>query len=145
MKSFMLIGSKGSGKTTLVENLKSEELQKGPTQVVTYYDNIIDTPGLYLEGRMFLNSIITTSFNCDVIGLVEDATNGEQVFNPGFSQVFNGKEVIGIITKTDLKASNIERARENLKIAGVDKIFEISSKTQKGIEEIKEHLKVKKS
>ncbi|MFY9472561.1 MAG: EutP/PduV family microcompartment system protein, partial [Tepidanaerobacteraceae bacterium] len=47
--------------------------------------------------------------------------------------------IFGIITKIDSPLANIERARKNLKLCGVNgDYFLVSSVTKEGIEEIKE-------
>ncbi|MBU4439407.1 MAG: EutP/PduV family microcompartment system protein, partial [Firmicutes bacterium] len=44
-KRVALIGKIGSGKTTLMQRLNEEELKYSKTQMVSYYDDFIDTPG----------------------------------------------------------------------------------------------------
>lgn len=136
----MLIGSTGSGKTTLCQVLHDMDIQYKKTQVVEYFDHTIDTPGEYIENRAYYRALIVASTDCDVVGLVQDSTLEQNFFPPGFASIF-AKPVIGIVTKKD-KASEeeIKRAEEFLEKAGVQVIFKISSVSGDGIGELKEYL-----
>jgi len=54
MKKTMLIGRTGCGKTTLTQKLMDEEVKYKKTQAVTYKSKIIDTPGEYVENKMYM-------------------------------------------------------------------------------------------
>lgn len=136
MKKIILIGKSGSGKTTIVQALKEEEIKYKKTQSLEYSDNIIDSPGEYIENRRFYNALIITSLDCDIIGLVQDSTDAHNIFPPNFVSMFN-KDSIGIITKTDKIGGDILRAEEYLKSAGIKKIYETSAFTGEGIDEIR--------
>lgn len=136
MKKIILIGKSGSGKTTIVQALKDEEIKYQKTQSLEYSDNIIDSPGEYIENRRFYNALIITSLDCDIIGLVQDSTDDNNIFPPNFVSMFN-KESIGIITKIDKEDKDILRAREYLNSAGVKKIYKTSAFTGVGIDEIR--------
>lgn len=139
MKKIILIGRTGSGKTTFTQAINEEETKYKKTQAIEANNNIIDTPGEYIENRRFYNALITTSFDCDVIALFQDSTDEACVFPPGFAAMFN-KSVIGIITKIDSEEKNLSYAEECLLDAGAEKIFQISSLEGKGIKEIKGFL-----
>ncbi|GAA0116930.1 EutP/PduV family microcompartment system protein [Clostridium senegalense] len=143
MKKIMLIGSIGAGKTTLTQSLKNQLIEYKKTQSIEFNDFIIDTPGEYIENRMYYNALIVTSAESDVIGLLHDCTNENINFPPGFGNMFN-KPVIGICTKTDLcdNEDKILRSHEFLKIAGADRIFNISVVNNNGIEELKKYLEI---
>ena len=136
MKKIILIGKSGSGKTTIVQALKEEEIRYKKTQSLVYMDNIIDSPGEYIENRGFYNALIITSLDCDIIGLVQDSTDGHNIFPPNFVSMFN-KDSIGIITKTDKIGGDITRAEGYLRLAGVKNIYETSAFTGEGIDEIR--------
>jgi len=139
MKKIILIGRTGSGKTTLIQALNKNLIKYKKTQTMEYHNNILDTPGEYIENRRFYNALITSSFDCDVIGLVQDCTDNASIFPPNFASMFN-KKVIGFITKIDCQEGNIKYAEECLRNAGASKIFKVSSLEGNGIEEIKEYL-----
>ena len=82
---------------------------------------------------------------CKVIVLVQSAIDGATLFPPRFSTMFPRKEVIGVITKTDLENANIERSRKFLIEAGVTEVFTIGLEDSEGLEEIRKRLVVDES
>lgn len=136
----MLIGGTGCGKTTLVQVLKGEPLLYKKTQAIEFNTHIIDTPGEYIENRGLYKALIVSASDSEKIALVQSCKDDRCIFPPNFSSIFT-KEVIGIISKTDLcKDGCVKRAEEFLKIAGVKKIYRISSFQNQGIEEIRQLL-----
>ncbi len=141
MKKIILIGKTESGKTTLIQRLSNKKINYKKTQAIEAEMDFIDTPGEYLENRMFYKALIVTSVEADIIGFVEDCTNEDRWIPPMFSSTFS-KEVIGIITKIDLgKDDDIKKAEDRLKDAGCEKIFKISSVENIGLVELEEYLK----
>ncbi len=142
MKKMMLIGKTYSGKTTLCQNINSLNISYKKTQSVEFYGNIIDTPGEYIENKRYYKALIVTSVDVDVIALVQDITDESNLFPPEFASIFS-KPVIGIITKIDSKESyeKENESVEKLKLAGVDRIFKVSSIKSEGIEELIDYLK----
>ncbi|BDR65111.1 ethanolamine utilization protein EutP [Clostridium tetani] len=143
MKKIMLIGTIGAGKTTLAQALKNELIEYKKTQAIEFDNYIIDTPGEYIENKVYYNALISTAVDADVIALVHDSTKENNSFPPGFGNMFN-KEVIGICTKTDLcqKEENLKISKEYLSSAGAHNIFCISAANNIGIEELKEYLEL---
>lgn len=139
MKKLILVGKTGCGKTTLTQAINKHMIKYKKTQTMEYHNNILDTPGEYIENRRFYNALITSSFDCDIIGLVQDCTDNGCIFPPNFVSMFN-KEVIGFITKIDCQEGNIKYAEKCLRNAGANKIFKVSSLEGYGIEDIKEYL-----
>ncbi|OEG63729.1 EutP/PduV family microcompartment system protein [Halanaerobium congolense] len=142
MKKAMLIGKSGSGKTTLIQLLSSEKIRYNKTQAMEYYPEFIDTPGEYIESRRYYNAIISSVDQCENMVLVQSATDQDSVFPPNFAKTFN-QNILGVITKIDKDSAKIEEAEKILQRAGVNKIFEISSITKKGLAELKKYLKIK--
>ncbi|NMM63808.1 EutP/PduV family microcompartment system protein [Clostridium sp. P21] len=138
MKTLLLIGRTGSGKTTLTQVLNKECVQYKKTQAIEVCENIIDTPGEYIENRAYYKALIVSSVEADIIAFVQDCTEEESLFPPEFAGAFE-KTVIGIITKIDLCKceDSIKRAQKLLEIAGAKKIFKVSSTESSGIDEIK--------
>lgn len=145
MKKTMLIGRTSCGKTTLIQKLMNEEVKYKKTQSVIYKSKIIDTPGEYVENKMFYKSLLVLSADAKVIVLVQSAIDEATLFPPRFSTMFPRKEIIGIITKTDLENADIERSRRFLIDAGATEIFTIGLEDNKGLEEIKKRLGVDES
>ncbi len=147
MARVIFVGKTGAGKTTLIQNLKREEIVYKKTQATEYYGNLIDTPGEYLENPRYYNALITLSFDADIIALVQDMTSEESYFPPGFGDMFNIK-VVGILTKSDMRMSetgeaNHQRARRYLVDAGASEIYEVSACTNQGMDALLEGLQKK--
>lgn len=139
MKKIMLVGKTGSGKTSLTQRLMNQEIDYKKTQAIEFCGGVIDTPGEYVENRMYYKALIVSACDVDVVALVQDAVAEDSLFPPEFATAFN-KEVIGIVTKID-KASHTECAKDYLKRAGAQKIFEISNTEDIGIDELKSYLR----
>jgi len=142
MRKIIFAGSTGSGKTTLCQRLHGQEMTYKKTQAVENFEQAIDTPGECLENRYLYKMILVSSVDADVIGLVQDCTKEESYFPPGFASMF-AKPVIGIVSKVELAQSDedIARARDYLQTAGVERIFEVSSIENVGVEELETYLK----
>ena len=140
MKKTMLIGRTGCGKTTLTQKLMDEEVKYKKTQAVTYKSKIIDTPGEYVENKMYYKSLLVLSADAKIIILVQSAIDGATLFPPKFSTMFPKKEVIGIITKVDLAEADIERSKRFLVDAGATEVFTIGLNDEEGLEAIKKRL-----
>ena len=85
-------------------------------------------------------ALMITSADAEVIGLIESATEERSMFPPGYAGSF-AKTVIGIITKIDIAdEKQVEIAERKLKLAGVQKIFRVSSVTKEGLDELLTYL-----
>lgn len=138
----MLIGKVSCGKTTLCQRLFNEEIEHKKTQTVQVLGGTaIDTPGEYMEHRAFYKALIVTSVEVDMVLFLHSADDDQFVFSPRMTSMFN-KPAIGIITKVDLcrDETQLENVKNALKFAGAIKIFEISSYTGQGIEELRDFL-----
>lgn len=133
MQRMMIIGSVGSGKSSLVTALLNEKEPARKTQALEYRDWIIDTPGEYSENPMYYRSLMATALEADLLVLIQDATRDRSYFPPGFSQGFPIPS-IGVITKMDHPEADFDRAAAFLREALPDgKIFPTSSVTREGI------------
>lgn len=140
MKKIIFVGKTGSGKTTLCQKLDKMNIEYRKTQSVELYDNSIDTPGEFMENRGFYNAIITIAVDAKVIAIVYDATQEENYIAPGFASIFC-KDVIGIITKINKATKDqINLAAERLEVIGVNKIFEIDTVDDIGLDPLFEYL-----
>ena len=138
MKRTILIGKQGSGKTALIQRIERRLITGEKTQMVSYHDAFIDTPGEYMEMRGMYRALIVSAADADVVALLHPCPDDEPRFPPQFASIFP-KEVIGIVTKIDLARENegdMERAEGILELAGVHRIFRISALRDVGIDEL---------
>lgn len=139
MKKMMLIGESGVGKTTLIRVLSGDNFSAKKTQAVEFCGQFIDTPGEFLENRRFYPALITSSVDCDVVAMVQDATRISSLFPPQFATIFN-RRVVGIVTKVDAEGCNVDRAERFLKNAGAKEIIRSSSMTNIGLDTLQDML-----
>lgn len=133
----ILIGRSTAGKTTLCQRISHEELKYHKTQTVQIVNqNMIDTPGEYLERTGFRGALMVTSADADVILLVQDATETGSMFPPLFASMF-AKPCVGVVTKADLATEKqVETAKEYLKNAGAGTIYVTSAVTGEGVDQL---------
>lgn len=141
MKKVIFIGKSGCGKTSLCQRLQGEEIRYKKTQSIDLYVDSIDTPGEYLENRNYYSALITTAAEANIIALVQECGDTISMMPPGFAGTF-GREVIGIITKTDIGEceDSIDIIEEQLRVAGVSRVFKVSAYSTEGIEELKRYV-----
>lgn len=142
-KRVILIGRSTAGKTTLCQCINHEELKYHKTQTVQIINqNMIDTPGEYLERTGYRGALVVTSTEADVIMLVQDATEGGTMFPPMFNSMFT-KPCVGVVTKADLaNEEQVERAKKYLKNAGAGALYVTSAVTGQGVDELVEQLHI---
>lgn len=141
MLKIMMVGNVSCGKTTLCQVLSGQDLVLHKTQTIEVTGNIIDTPGEYIANRALTKGLIVSSVDVDVVLLLQDCTDLSYNFSPGQGSMFS-TPTIGIVTKIDQAASknSISNAKKLLRLAGVRKIFCVSSHTGEGIEDLLEFL-----
>ena len=98
MEKIMLVGRTGVGKTSFCQAMKGETLHYHKTQAVQLLDNAIDTPGEYIENRALYRALIVTAAEADLIVLMQDCTDEQCVFAPGFTSMF-GNRPWGLLRK----------------------------------------------
>ena len=144
MKRFMLVGAVSAGKTSLMQAIYDRDLSYHKMQAIDFKENIIDTPGEYLEQRFRYRSLGITAANTDLVVLVQSCTDLRCVFAPGLASMF-AKPMIGVVTKIDIARSqkDIDWAVKNLKLAGCKQIFLVSNRDKTGIPEFRKFIGMK--
>ncbi len=136
----MVVGAIDSGKTSLIMALNGQTGLPLKTQTLQYGSFTIDTPGEYMENPRMYKAILSTSQEAKLILFTQDATTEKSIFPPGFAKSFPST-TIGIVTKIDSPNVNIEKALMFLKKIGLTgPIFEVSSITGEGIENLKNFI-----
>ena len=138
MKKLMLIGKVSCGKTTLCQYLTNQSLIYKKTQALEVTDNIIDTPGEYVERRQFYQALAVTATGADVILLLQDPTDQTFTLPPGLQAMFQ-KPMIGVIDLIK-DERQLRAAEKSLTLAGARPIFRICSMTGEGIKELIDYL-----
>jgi len=140
VKSILLVGSVGAGKTTLRQRLQGGALDYAKTQAIEVHDGVVDTPGELLESMFFKNALINASWGVDSVVLVQAADERGTRFPPGFSTAFN-REVLGVVTKcADAPEAQRDAAVGLLNLAGASRVFCLDSVTGDGVDEFVEAI-----
>lgn len=139
MKKLILMGRSESGKTTLTQVLRGEEISYDKTQYIKFENCLIDTPGEYAQTQHLGRALALYSYEADMVGLLISATEPYSLFPPCVTCMVN-REVIGIVTKSEQKDANPERAENWLRISGCKRVFKIDSVTGYGVNELIEYL-----
>ena len=137
----VLMGRSAAGKTTLCQCINHEEIRYHKTQTVSIINqNMIDTPGEYLERRAYRGALMVTAADADTVVLVQDATEEGTMFPPAYASMF-AKPVVGVVTKKDLADDErVEKAKKYLFMAGAQEVFVASGVTGEGVPELVESL-----
>ena len=141
MKKIMFVGPIGVGKTTLTQRIEGVEIIYAKTQTVQFHDDIIDTPGEFVQHRLMYNALLVTAAEADILGFLISAKEKEQMFPPGFASLFN-KPAIGIITKMDLidETDDIEFIENQLIMTGASPIFKVGINNDEVIKDLLNYL-----
>lgn len=142
-KKIILVGKSTAGKTTLCQRINNEELKYHKTQTVQIINqNMIDTPGEYLERTGFRGALAVASVEADIILMVQDATEMGTMFPPMFNSMFT-KPCVGVVTKADIASEEqVERAKKFLKNAGAGSFYVTSAVTGEGVDELVKQLHI---
>jgi ethanolamine utilization protein, eutP len=140
MRSILLVGSIGAGKTTFRQRLQGLPIEYAKTQAIETFATTIDTPGEYLEVGRYKHALMLASYDVDVVVLIQSATADETRFPPGFATTFN-REVLGVVTKAGIATDGqIHEAIEHLTSAGAGEILAVDSVTGEGFDQVREVL-----
>ena len=139
MKNLILMGRSESGKTTLTQVLRGEDISYDKTQYIKFENNLIDTPGEYAQTHHLGRALALYSYEADMVGLLIAATEPYSLFPPNITCMVN-REVIGIVTKCEEEGANPDRAENWLRNSGCKTVFRIDSVTGYGVNELIQYL-----
>lgn len=136
-----LVGKIGCGKTTLMQRLSDDPIEYLKTQMVTYTDRFIDTPGEFIEMPFFTRQAINVTCDSGLLLVLVSATDWQNTIPPNFVHTYN-IPFMGVVTKIDHPKADIKRARRFLEYAGIRPhlIAEVSAITGEGIEDLQNRI-----
>ena len=138
----MLVGGVGAGKTTLLRALERTGTPVRKTQMIDYAGWGIDTPGEYAEMGHFRQHLLAAASDARLLVVVQDATQRRALFPPNYFLMF-AQPTIGVVTKIDAPAANVERATVLLRQSGVTgPIFHVSAITGSGLSVLRRNLRI---
>ena len=138
MKKLILMGRSESGKTTLTQVLRGEDISYDKTQYIKFENTLIDTPGEYAQTHHLGRALALYSYEADMVGLLISATEPYSLFPPCVTCMVN-REVIGVVTKCG--KADPTQAENWLRLSGCETVYKVDSKTGEGIKQVLEHLK----
>lgn len=140
MKKIILMGRSESGKTTLRQALKGNQLVYHKTQYINHYDVVIDTPGEYAETASLGRALALYAYEADVVGLLISALEPYSLYPPCVAAACT-RPVIGIVTQIDQPEADPDQAERWLRLAGCHPVFRVSAYSGEGIWQILNYLK----
>ncbi|WP_432738133.1 EutP/PduV family microcompartment system protein [Maridesulfovibrio sp. FT414] len=133
MKKMMFVGETRSGKSSLIKALSFGDYVPRRAMAVEYCGQFINTPGEFLENSRFYHALITSSADCHVLVMVQDATRRSSLFPPLFACMFNRK-VVGVVSKSDAAGADCDLAARFLHSAGAKDIIRASVVSGEGVD-----------
>ena len=125
---FMLIGEIEAGKTSLLNALFNKKEAARKTQALEYeqYEGCegfagcgLDTPGEYFSHPRYYSALINSASDTATLVYVHAANREACRLPPGFLDIYAGKTVIGVITKTDLPDARTDAVEALLREHGI--------------------------
>ena len=137
----MLIGDVGAGKTTLINALYGRYGEARKTQAIEYEGAGMDTPGEYFSHPRLYAALLSTAPDVDTLVYVHPADGDQCRLPPGFLEVYAGKRIVGVITKTDLPEACPEAVEALLREHGIDgPIYRVSPADPAGLSGLRQLL-----
>ncbi len=138
---FMLVGPIEAGKSTLFNALFGRDDAVRKTQALEFEAGGVDTPGeFFCHPRMF-TALINTASDVDTLVYVHPCNDQEFRLPPGLLNVYAGKRLVGVITKTDLPDCDPDRTEKLLRNHGFNgQIFRVSARDPASIAPLRSYL-----
>ncbi len=121
-KKIMLIGSSGSGKTSLANIINGMSGTARRTQNMVYGEKTLDVPGVYLESPWMHKHLIAAAQDASHVLMLVGQSSCRESYPPGFAKAFR-VPVIGVITRSGEKTGNNDWCIRQLKKAGVQEPY----------------------
>ena len=139
MKKVMFVGETRSGKSTLIKALSDGDYFPRRAMAVEHYGQFINTPGEFLENSRFYHALITSSADCHILAVIQDATRRTSLLPPLFVSMFN-RRIIGVVSKIDAPGADVDLAEKFLRSAGVRECYYTSCVSNEGIDLLRSQI-----
>lgn len=140
-EKFMLIGEIEAGKTSLLNALFERHETARKTQALEYEGRGLDTPGEYFSHPRYYSALINSASDMSTLVYVHAANRENCRLPPGFLDVYAGKKVIGVITKTDLPDARTDAVEALLRAHGIaGQIFRTSTADPSSVHALRQVL-----
>jgi ethanolamine utilization protein EutP len=135
----MVVGPVQSGKSTLLRALALMDGAVRKTQNIIYSAHAIDTPGEMMHIPYLYNAFILNSSRAALVLFLANARRPLRL--PPKIAIALKAPVYGVVSQIDAANEDfIRRAELSLEVAGLRRIFRVSSVTGEGLAELKEAL-----
>ncbi len=140
--NFILVGDVGSGKSTLLKALLDLDEAVTKTQALAFHhNNIIDSPGEFISRRVLYGALINTITGVDTIVYLQAADSAQLCMPGDLLRLYADKQVVGVVSKTDLPGADVEAAEALLAQEGIaGPYFRISRSNPSSIQALSDYL-----
>ena len=118
--NFMVIGDVGSGKSTLIHHIFGVTQAVTKTQALAFHgDNVIDSPGEFVSRRYLYGALLDSMIGVDTIVYLHAADQRVAVMPGDLLRMYSNKNLIGVVSKTDVAGADVAQAERCLAQAGI--------------------------
>ncbi|AJR08954.1 ethanolamine utilization protein [Photobacterium gaetbulicola] len=142
ISNIAFIGEVDAGKSALINKLLNTDTNTGKTQAAIFYQgSVIDTPGEFVDNRSWSGALLSTISTVKTIVILQPA-DAKRVSAPsGLLRVYPNKNIVAVISKSDVEGADCGRAEHLLRAEGVaGPYFRTSIYDGSSIEQLHEHL-----
>ncbi|MDV5169063.1 EutP/PduV family microcompartment system protein [Photobacterium rosenbergii] len=142
ISNIAFIGEVDAGKSALINKLLNTDTNTGKTQAATFYQgSVIDTPGEFVDNRSWNGALLSTISSVKTIVILQPA-DAKRVSAPsGLLRVYPNKNIVAVISKSDVEDADCERAERLLRVEGITgPYFRTSIYDLPSIEQLHGHL-----
>ena len=142
LDNIAFVGEVDAGKSALIGKLLTQETNTGKTQAPIYYaGNVVDTPGEFVDNRAWSGALISTISTVKTIVYLQPANAKRFAPASGILNIYPNKNIVGVISKSDVNNADIEKAIRFLKQNRIPEPYiEVSIFDEDSIQILSNHL-----